>query len=208
MVGHLTVTRTGAVTAWYTLAPARWSFRTGRDRERLVHDAGARWADLRGRSVHLRVTHRPYPVARWAAALHGAARDPLPGWEPYLLAEQARVGSLPLADKLVMVGVSVDRLGALATAAGRLRPATVDRQLARMHDQVADLDRIMAGPGMAGTPAPPADLDWLLVRSVGLGLPAPSTPARPPPPCGTPTTCPSGQTASSGPPPPTPPTSP
>ncbi|MFJ3630460.1 ATP-binding protein [Streptomyces albidoflavus] len=180
VVGHLTVTRTGAVTAWYTLAPARWSFRTGRDRERLVHDAGARWADLRGRSVHLRVTHRPYPVARWAAALHGAARDPLPGWEPYLLAEQARVGSLPLADKLVMVGVSVDRLGALATAAGRLRPATVDRQLARMHDQVADLDRIMAGPGMAGAPAPAADLDWLLVRSVGLGLPAPLD-ARPTP---------------------------
>ncbi|WP_186782624.1 ATP-binding protein [Streptomyces sp. CBG9] len=173
VVGHLTVTRAGDVTAWHTAAPAAWSFRPHRDRERLVAEHAARWADLRGRTVHLRVTHRPHAVGRWAAALHTAAHDPLPGWEDYLLAEQRRVGRLPLDDKVVMYGVSVGRVGALAQAAGRLRAGSVERALARMRETVAEIGRVMAGPGMDAAPATAADLDWLLTRSIGLGLPAP-----------------------------------
>lgn len=173
--GHLAVTRGGHVTAWYVARPARWSFRSPADQTATILAHAQRLSELAGRRIHLRVTHRPYPVARWARELHESVVDPLPGWEEYLLEEQTRVARLPLDDKLVYYGVSIGRLSGTRRATRRLFGAAVERDLGALATDVRAVDQVMAGAGMDARPAGAADLDWLLTRSIGLGLPAPLT---------------------------------
>ncbi|MFF4771092.1 ATP-binding protein [Streptomyces sp. NPDC001255] len=173
VVGHLTLTRSGEVTAWYVAAPVRWSFRSAQDCEALIAAHAARFAELRGRRVHLRITHRPYGVAQWASDLHAASVGPLPGWEEYLREEQLKVARLPLATKVVYYGVTVGKVTGLGRAAGRLRRGGPAAHLAGLDAEVREVGRIMGGPGMNAAPASAADMDWLMARSLGLGLPAP-----------------------------------
>ncbi|MFE0107086.1 hypothetical protein, partial [Streptomyces sp. NPDC059009] len=173
IVDNLTVTRTGQVTAWYVAAPMRWSFRTNADCNALIASHAQRLAELIGRRIHLRITHRPYPVARWAAALHNSAVDPLPTWQQYLADEQQKVARLPLDDKVVYYGVEIDRISSLGLAVQKLVRNAVDNQLAALQRDINDVTLIMGGPGMNAAPAQAADMDWLMTRSLGLGLPAP-----------------------------------
>ena len=53
--------------AWYLLDPQGWSFRPDSVREQLIIDGADAYAQLVKRSIHIRVTTRPYPVSRWAA---------------------------------------------------------------------------------------------------------------------------------------------
>ncbi|MFC9068718.1 ATP-binding protein [Streptomyces harbinensis] len=179
VIGHLAVSRTGQVTAWYVAAPQRWSFRTDSDRNWLITAHATRLAELTGRRIHLRITHRPYPVHRWAEALHHATLDPLPGWERYLEEEQRKIARLPLDDKIVYYGVRVGRLSSAGRSSARLMRSAITRESSAIADQAGIVDRIMAAPGMDARPADPAAMDWLLTRSIGLGLPAPVVLPRP-----------------------------
>jgi hypothetical protein len=173
IVGNLTVTRNGVVTAWFVAAPMRWSFRTNADCNALIAGHAQRLAELIGRRIHLRITHRPYPVARWAAALHNSVIDPLPTWSKYLADEQQKVARLPLDDKVVYYGVEIGRISSLGLAVQKLVKNSVDNRLASLQREISDVALIMAGPGMNAAPAGAADMDWLMTRSLGLGLPAP-----------------------------------
>ncbi|MEU3356113.1 ATP-binding protein [Streptomyces sp. NPDC037389] len=179
ITGHLAIGRTGTVTAWYVAAPQRWSFLTDTDRNALLGAHAQRLAELAGRRVHLRVTHRPYPVARWAQALHSTVIDPLPGWDRYLHEEQIKVGNLPLDDKVVYYGVHIGRLSGLGRQTHRLL-SSGQRELDALARDVQEVDSTMRSAGMSARPASAADMDWLLSRSLGLGLPAPlDVPAQP-----------------------------
>lgn len=173
IIGNLTVTKTGHVTAWYVAEPVRWSFRTTADCNSLIASHAQRLAELTGRRLHIRVTHRPYPVARWAAELHRSVVDPLPGWQKYLGEEQQKVARLPLDDKVVYYGVRIGRITSAGRTVQKLMRSAIDRQLSTLQGDISDVDRIMAGPGMSASPAPAADMDWLMTRSLGLCLPAP-----------------------------------
>ncbi|MFJ2819090.1 ATP-binding protein [Streptomyces sp. NPDC087294] len=171
IIGNLTITRGGQVTAWYVAAPQRWSFLSDDDCNGLISQHAQRLAQLIGRRLHLRVTHRPYPVARWASDLHASVRDPLPGWADYLAEEQQKVARLPLDDKVVYYGVQVGRVNTLALP--KVLRGSVDKQLRTLQRDITATDNIMSGPGMDAFPATAADMDWLMTRSVGLCLPAP-----------------------------------
>ncbi|MEU8623066.1 ATP-binding protein [Streptomyces sp. NPDC048623] len=173
VIGNLTITKTGHVTAWYVAPPVRWSFRTAADCNSLIGAHAQRLAELTGRRLHIRVTHRPYPVARWAAELHRSVVNPLPTWGQYLADEQAKVARLPLDDKVVYYGVRIGRITSAGKAVQKLLRSAIDKQLAALQSDIRDVDRIMAGPGMNASPAPAADMDWLMTRSLGLCLPAP-----------------------------------
>ncbi|MFH8993129.1 ATP-binding protein [Streptomyces sp. NPDC017940] len=170
IVGNLTISRGGQVTAWYVAAPQRWSFLSRSDCNSLISGHAQRLAQLVGRRIHIRVTHRPYPVARWAAALDGSAHDPLPGWREYLAEEQQKVARLPLDDKVCYYGVTVGRI---TTTGLPLLRSSVDKQLAKLRRDIASIDNVMAGPGLDAHPAQAGDMDWLMTRSLGLCLPAP-----------------------------------
>ncbi|MFI5752451.1 ATP-binding protein [Streptomyces sp. NPDC051644] len=173
IIGNLTITRNGQVTAWYVASPQRWSFLTHADCNGLVSSHAQRLSQLVGRRVHIRVTHRPYPVARWAADLHASVSDPLPGWPTYLAEEQQKVARLPLDDKVVYYGVSIGRLNNMGPAFQKVLRTSVDKQLRTLQRDIAAVDNIMSGPGMDAFPARATDMDWLMTRSLGLCLPAP-----------------------------------
>lgn len=161
------VTASAGRVAWYTIPATRWSFRSTAEREQLILSAATRLASLTGHRLHYRVTTRPLSVDRWARGLDelvSSAR--LPGFAEHLIEEQRALLGLTLSDKLVYLGVSLN------AGTGR-RHADAARNEAR------ELDSIVAGQGLDGTPGTAVELEYLLHRSVTLGAPAPLTLAPP-----------------------------
>jgi hypothetical protein len=174
ITGHCTVAA-DRVTAWYQLAPQGWSFRPDSAREQLIVDAADALSQLAKRSLHLRVTTRPYPVSRWAQAHDRNAPAPLPGWPRHLLADQLHLASRSMADKEVYLGVDLGARRPLLHTLSGLAPRVADREVEALARPVREVDDILATPGLDGTPAAPRELEWLLHRSCSLGLPAPLT---------------------------------
>ena len=185
--GHLARTAS-TVTAWYRLAPQPWSFRSDGQRETLIRQIATQFGELQGRWVHLRVTTRPYPVARWAETFDHNAVGHLPdvagtlGWEDFLTGEQRHLLGLSMSDKEVFVGVEVsgrsvvDRwLGSAAPLLGRLVPSAAAAEVEALRSEIAHVDALVAAPGLDGVPVTPPEMAWLLHRSCSLGLPAPRT---------------------------------
>lgn len=173
VIGNLTISRSGSIIAWYVAEPQRWNFRTDSDRNWLLVQHAQRLAELTGRRLHLRVTHQPYPIAQWAQTLHESAIDPLPGWEKYLEEEQVKVARLSLDTKVVYYGIHVGRLSGIGKQARKIFKAAAAREIEVLEKDMAEIDRTMASPGMSAQPATADQMDWLLTRSIGLGLPAP-----------------------------------
>jgi len=164
-----------AVTVWYLLDPVRWSFRATEDRTSIITASAGRLAQLTGHRLHWRVTSRPYPVRRWAEEYHRRAPAPLPGWADFLVGEQEHLGRQDLSEKQVFLGVEVAARNSAYQALGRWWQQAVDRELAALEARIAEIDAIVAGPGFNARPASPAQMAWLVHRSVCLGMPAPLT---------------------------------
>ncbi|MCD2192950.1 ATP-binding protein [Actinomycetospora endophytica] len=181
------IARTGsAVTAWYRLAPQPWSFRSDSQRESLIRRIANQLGELQGRWCHLRVTTRPFPVARWAEAFDrnspGRPEDVggALGWEDFLTGEQHHLMGLSMADKEVFLGVEVsgrsvvDRwLESAAPLLNRMVPSAVSAELTALETEIAHVDALVSGPGLDGVPCSAEDMAWLMHRSCALGLPAP-----------------------------------
>ncbi len=77
IAGPLSFTR-GGMFATYVLGGQQWDFRSDSDRALLWDQATFRWASLKGRSIKLRSTPRPYPSYEFARTLDEDTHDPLP----------------------------------------------------------------------------------------------------------------------------------
>lgn len=174
ITGHCTVCA-DKVYAWYRLAPQGWSFRPDGVREQLILEGADVYAQLAKRSLHIRVTTRPYPISRWAAAHHANAPAPLPAWRQHLLTDQRHLARRSMADKEVYLGVEIPAARRILHALGGIATSLSDREVRALSKPIRGTDEVMALPGMAGRPATPRELEWLLHRSVSLGLPAPLT---------------------------------
>ncbi|GAA4117672.1 ATP-binding protein [Knoellia locipacati] len=172
--GHCTVS-SDKIYAWYRLAPQGWSFRPDGIREQLIRESADALAQLAKRNLHLRVTTRPYPVSRWARAHDANAPAPLNCWRDHLVTDQMHLARRSMADKEVYVGVELLGSRRILHALGSMARPMYDREVAALGRPVRATDEIMALSGMAGSPASPRELEWLLHRSVSLGLPAPLT---------------------------------
>ncbi len=172
--GHCTVTGQNLM-AWYLLDPQGWSFRPDGVREQLIVDGADVLAQLSKRELHLRVTTRPYPVAKWAHDHDLNAPAPLPGWSDYLRTDQRRLASLSMADKEVYLGVEIPSRSPLFKALRSVAGSMADREVAALEKHIRATDELMASPGIEAAPATPRQLEWLLHRSCALGLPAPLT---------------------------------
>lgn len=173
--GHVTVTRS-TLTAWFVLSPQRWSFTTDAQREGLIVEYSRRLAALAGHKVHLRVTNRPYPAHRWAAELHANTLDPLPGWTDHLVNTQQALNTATLADKEVFLGVDLHTRGRVDRGKAALNGMDGARaEIVKQEKALHRLADIIAGPGMGGRPARTEEIEWLMHRSIRLGLPAPLT---------------------------------
>ncbi|MGI5126425.1 ATP-binding protein [Pseudonocardia sp. CA-107938] len=171
--GNLTRTER-QTTAWYRLATHPWSFRGDAEREQLIQLIACQLGALAGRHLRLRVTSRPYEVRRWAEVTHGNAidRPPTPAgalsWPRFLQGEQQHLAASDPAEKEVFLGVD------LAT------PSRLRRKRSGVEWSLAELTDLLGGPGLAATPARPGELLWLVMRSLGLGLPGMTVPELPP----------------------------
>ncbi len=177
ITGNLTRTER-QTTAWYRLAAHPWSFRGDAEREQLIQLIACQLGALAGRHLRMRVTSRPYPVRRWAEAAHGNAidRPPTPAgalsWPRFLQGEQQHLAAGDPAEKEVFLGVD---LAAWNSSAQRGFPGT-RRRRSGLDWSLAELTDLLGGPGLAATPATPGELMWLVMRSLGLGLPGLAVP--------------------------------
>jgi len=175
--GNLAFTDT-ACWAWFWLPTQRWAFRSDGDRLNLIVDSATRYAALAGRRLHLRVTSRPYPAASWARALDERTPAPLPGvpgdtWADHLVRSQRHVRASTMAEKEVYLGVRLADRSVAGTATERLLRRPSPHEVHKV-DRVANLvAEAVAGSGLEGRPTTAHELEWLLRRSLALGLPAP-----------------------------------
>lgn len=164
---------------WFKVPTQPWAFRSDSQREQLLFGAGDAMSWLAGHRLHLRVTSRPYPTAEWAKRLHQITPEPLatPGVEPWtehMVCMQKHLRHQTMAEKGVFLGV---RLSArplthrLISGVWR-RPGNIE--LARLLPHIEQVTEAVALPGMEGRPATAQEMEWLLRRSLGIGLPSPS----------------------------------
>jgi hypothetical protein len=183
IAGHLTFTA-HAVTAWYLLPEVRWAFRPDPEREALLSAISEQYAGLAGFRLHLRRTTRPFPADLWAQQLDALTPRPLPsvagapGWGDHLVAAQRHLRQVNHAEGQTFLGVTFARrsLGdswtqTLLKAFGKGTPEGERKKLGR---QVEQFDEVLAAFGMRGQRAAAFELEWLLYRSVALGMSVPT----------------------------------
>jgi hypothetical protein len=175
--GNLALT-SSAAWAWFSLPTQRWAFRADAERLNLIVDTATRIAALAGRQLHLRLTARPYPAAAWAKALDQRTESPLPGppgrtWSDHLVRAQRHLRAATMAEKEIYLGVRLTDRSGMASAAGRLIRRPTGHELDKLDREAALVAESVAGPGLEGRPVSAQELEWLMRRSLALGLPAP-----------------------------------
>lgn len=179
---NLTITD-DEVIAWYVLPLQPWSFRSSEKRFDIVNAVARAYSSLVGHRVYFRATTRPYPTVEWAKNLHGttvrgSGGVALPGcdgnrWDDHLARVQRHLRTITLDDKAVFFGVRISARNPLDKLTELLIRHTGHRETDRLTQKVANITEIVARPGLAGRPATAAELEYLMHRSVALGLPEP-----------------------------------
>ncbi|WP_344132105.1 ATP-binding protein, partial [Luedemannella flava] len=183
IAGHLTFTP-HTVTAWYWLPEVRWAFRPDADREALIVAISEQYAGLAGFRLHLRRTTRPFPADEWARVADHNTHRPLPdvpgasSWGDHLVNAQRHLLHVNHAEGQTFLGITfakrtlgdtfAERFGALF---GRGTSEGERKRWARMVEQ---FDEVLGAFGMRGRRVSAAELEWLLYRSVALGMAPPS----------------------------------
>jgi hypothetical protein len=175
--GNLAFTDSAAW-AWFALPTQRWAFRADGERLNLIIDTATRLSSLAGRRLHVRVTSRPYPAASWARALDARTPYPLPGvegdtWSDHLVRAQQHVRASTMAEKEVYLGVQLSERSQVANATSRLLRRPARREVERVDKDASLVAEAIGGPGLDGRAVGARELEWLMRRSLGLGLPAP-----------------------------------
>jgi hypothetical protein len=182
IAGHLTFTRS-MVTAWYWLPEMRWAFRPDLDREALIIAISEQYAGLAGFRLHLRRTSRPFAADEWARALDHHTPRPLPdvagapSWGDHLVGAQRHLLSLNHAEGQTYLGISFARRTLGDTFAerfgGLFRKGSGEAERRRWARVVEQFDEVLGAFGMRGRRVTAAELEWLLFRSVALGMSPP-----------------------------------
>jgi hypothetical protein len=162
--------------AWFAIPTQPWAFRSDGEREQLMFGFGDSLAWLAGHRLHLRVTHRPYPANVWAQRLHELTPSPLTTagvepWSEHMVGMQRHLMNQTMAEKQVFLGVRLTTRKAshqLLSGVWR-KPSNIEK--ARLLPKIEEVTETVGLPGLAGRPATSAEMEWLLRRSVGLGLP-------------------------------------
>ncbi|MET7398449.1 ATP-binding protein [Dactylosporangium sp. NPDC005572] len=183
IAGHLTFTP-NTVTAWYWLPEVRWAFRPDAEREALLSAISEQYAGLAGFRLHLRRTTRPFPADQWARVVDGNTPHPLPSvprassWSDHLVAAQKHLLSINHAEGQTYLGIAfarrtlgdtfMERIGSL------FKRGVADAERRRMARTVEQFDEVLGAFGMRGRRVTAFELEWLLYRSVALGMSPPA----------------------------------
>ncbi|MFI1995114.1 ATP-binding protein [Actinoplanes sp. NPDC020271] len=182
IAGHLTFTQ-GTVTAWYYLPEVRWAFRPDAEREALLSAISEQYAGLAGFRLHLRRTTRPFPADEWARTVDSFTLKPLPdvqgatSWSDHMVAAQRHLLSVNHAEGQTYLGVTFARRSLGDTFSERILRAfgrgTSENERRKLGRTVEQFDEVLNAFGMRGRRVTPQELEWLLFRSVALGMAPP-----------------------------------
>ncbi|WP_433371613.1 ATP-binding protein [Actinoplanes sp. CA-142083] len=183
IAGHLTFTQS-TVTAWYSLPEVRWAFRPDAEREALLSAISEQYAGLAGFRLHLRRTNRPFPADEWARTVDSFTAKPLPdvrgatSWSDHLVAAQRHLLSVNHAEGQTYLGVTFARRSLGDTFSERILrmfgKGTSDGERRKLGRTVEQFDEVLNAFGMRGRRVVPAELEWLMYRSVALGMAPPT----------------------------------
>ena len=111
--------------AYYRLPTHAYEFLTPSEREGLAINITVALSAIRlpDTEVHLRVAHRAYPAAEWAARLD-ATSDDGPGWRDYLDEMYRHVWAKDFWTKEVYLGVRLGQRGMRAQLSGGMSPSS------------------------------------------------------------------------------------
>jgi hypothetical protein len=181
--------------AYYRLPTHAYEFRTPPEREALAINITVALAAIRlpDAEVHLRIVHRSYPAAQWAARLD-ATSDGGPGWRDYLDEMYRHVWAKDFWTKEVYLGVRLGQRGMRAQfsggmfsqfltayrsseqALGLTDEAISDSELARWTDQAERLGRALSASALRAHHATSDEIAWLFRHALAgtVGDPPPS----------------------------------
>ena len=181
--------------AYYRLPTHAYEFTTPPEREALAVNITVALAAIRlpDAEVHLRVAHRSYPAAEWAARLD-ATSDGGPGWRDYLDEMYRHVWAKDFWTKEVYLGVRLGARGMRAQlsggafsqfintyraseqALGLSDDAVSDSELARWTDQAERLGRALSASALHARHATSDEIAWLFQHALAgtVGEPPPS----------------------------------
>lgn len=182
------------VTAWFVLGDVDWQYRGVDEREEILSAQAARWADLSGLRVTLRLTSAPFNRASWVARLgRDYPVEPAPGqkfvskrlpdregawsFDQVLAGAQAEMIDLGARSSAVLLGVHLTPQVMSKTDLRKLYSPTPlvnqDAGLDEVRRSLRHITGVVAKVGMGGRPITRNALGWLIHASVGLGLPVP-----------------------------------
>jgi hypothetical protein len=183
IAGHLTFTP-NTVTAWYRLPEVRWAFRPDADRESLLLAISEQYSGLAGFRLHLRRTTRPFPADQWARVVDAHTLNPLPAakgapsWADHLVAAQQHLIALNHAEGQTYLGITFARRTIGDTFAERIgrifSRGVAEGERRRMARTVEQFDEVLGAFGMRGRRVTARELEFLLYRSVALGMSPPT----------------------------------
>jgi hypothetical protein len=184
VAGHLTFTPS-SVTAWYALPEVRWAFRPDAEREALISAIAEQYASLAGFRLHLRRTTRPFPIEDWARTVDRLTPAPLPdvpgagSWADHLVSAQHHLHAIGHSEGQTYLGVTFARRSFGATFSERIShlfgKGVPEGERKRMARTVVQFDEVLGAFGMRGRRATAHELEWLLYRSVALGMEPPDS---------------------------------
>jgi len=182
IAGHATFTPT-SVTAWYRLPEVRWAFRPDAEREALISAISEQYAGMAGYRLHLRRTTRPFPADEWARTVDRNTPAPLPAvlgannWGDHLVAAQRHLHGVQHSEGQVYLGISFARRTLFDTMSekwGRLfSKGTRDSERSRVDRLTEQFDEVLGAFGVRARRATSHELEWLIFRSVALGMEPP-----------------------------------
>ena len=181
--------------AYYRLPTHAYEFTTPLEREALAINNTVALAAIRlpDTEAHLRIAHRSYPAAEWAARLDQTS-DGGPGWRDYLDEMYRHVWAKDFWTKEVYLGVRLGQRGMRAQfsggmfsqfinayrggeqALGLTDEAVSDGELARWTEQSERLGRALSASAMHARHATSEEIAWLFRHALAgtVGDPPPS----------------------------------
>ncbi|MQA85356.1 MAG: ATPase [Streptosporangiales bacterium] len=179
-----------AAWAYFRLPTVSYEFTTAEEREALANNVEIALAAIRmpDAEVHLRVAHRTYPAAEWAAGLD-ATSDGGPGWVNYLEEMYRHVWAKDFWTKEVYLGVRLGARGARVNggvfsqllrlyqrsekALGLEDDAIDGGDIARWTEQAERLGRALGASALYARHATADEVAWLFQHAVTGALPDP-----------------------------------
>lgn len=156
------------VTAWFTVIGVSHGFNPVQDIESAITQDAVAYSKLVGRRIHIRSTTRPYPVAAWAKDTYDDAKasgKPVEGFPQFLKEEQLHMQGASFSEKWVYLGVRISSF--------RRYPQDPIRELAHHRETIEALGAELATSSLRALPATKQDMEWLIRRSICLGVPMP-----------------------------------